>query len=365
MPDGSLPAHEMRFTLTSTDGFVDNFYTDSKGKFLITGALNRDRDYTVTVESDRRTFDRTIVNFRIIRSIAYVTVFLRPLKSDAPPLPKDVVDIDDMAAPPEARTAYEQARKDIDEGKTGEAITDFKRAIILYPQYLRALNDLGVLYLKLNRLDEAAETFTQAIKLNKRFPYPRLNLGVVLNRQGKYKEAAQVLGELQKSNPDLTSVRLPLADALTEIGKLAEAKEHLRAALGDAKLDRAAQAEARFKLGALLNREEHYAEAITELEQAIALAPNTTMAHLQLGGAYLQLKRLAEAERELLRAYELGGSEAGGAQLLLGQLYFMQRRLEPSLRAFEQYLKDVPAAPNAAQVKKAIEQIKASIGSKQ
>jgi len=115
----------------------------------------------------------------------------------------------------------------------------------------------------------------------------------------------------------------------------------------------------------VLNREEHYAEAVTEFEQAIALTPNATMAHLQLGGAYLQLKKLAEAERELLRAYELGGSEAGGAQLLLGQLYFMQRRYEPSWRAFEQYLKDVPAAPNEAQVKKAIEQIKASIGHKQ
>ena len=49
MPDGSLPPHEIRFTLTRDDGLVDTFFTDSKGKFLITGSLQRDREYTVTV----------------------------------------------------------------------------------------------------------------------------------------------------------------------------------------------------------------------------------------------------------------------------------------------------------------------------
>jgi tetratricopeptide (TPR) repeat protein len=346
---------------------VDTFFTDTKGKFLITGALNTDREYTIRVESDRRSFDTTVVNFRIIRALVYVPVFLRPLKSDAPPLPKEVLDLADYDAkvPAEARAAYEQAMKNVSEGKADSAISDFKRAVSLYPEYLRALNDLGVLYLKLNRLEEAAETFNQAIKLNKRFPYPRLNLGLVLNRQGKHKEAAEVLGQLQKSHPNLTSARLPLADALMEIGKLAEAKEHLRVALESAQLEPATQADARYRLGSVLNREEHFAEAAVELERAVALAPNAAMAHLQLGGAHLQLKRLAEAERALLRAYELGGSTVGGAQLLLGQLYFIQQRYEPSLRAFEQYLKDLPAAPNAAQVRKAIEQVKAALRGKQ
>ena len=362
MPDGSLPPREIRFTLTRDDGLVDTFFTDSKGKFLITGSLQRDREYTITVQSDRRTFDTTITTFRILRTIAYVTVFLRPFKGDASATTKEVIDLAtyDAAVPTEARAAYEQAMKNVGEGKAAEAINDFKRAVEIYPQYLRALNDLGVLYLKLNRLDEAAETFTQAIKLNKRFPYPQLNLGVVLSRQGKYKEAAEVLGQLRKSNPDLLSVRLPLADALTELGKLAEAKQHLRAALSDANLTRALQAEARFKLGAVLNREEHFAEAVPEFEQATALAPNMATAHLQLGGALLQLKRLPEAERELLRAYELGGREVGGAQLLLGQLYFMEQKYELAERAFEQYLKDLPSAPNTAQVRKAIEQAKAA-----
>ena len=64
----------------------------------------------------------------------------------------------------------------------------------------------------------------------------------------------------------------------------------------------------------------------------------------------------------MLRAYELGG--VGNAQLLLGQVYLNEQKLEPALHAFEQYLKDVPAAPNAEQVKSIIEKIKAALKQK-
>ncbi|HEX4946670.1 MAG TPA: hypothetical protein VFZ34_08410, partial [Blastocatellia bacterium] len=60
----------------------------------------------------------------------------------------------------------------------------------------------------------------------------------------------------------------------------------------------------------------------------------------------------------------LGSSGVGAAQLLLGQLYFLQQKYNLSLRAFEQYLKDVPNAPNATQVKDVIEKLRASLKQK-
>jgi regulator of sirC expression with transglutaminase-like and TPR domain len=60
----------------------------------------------------------------------------------------------------------------------------------------------------------------------------------------------------------------------------------------------------------------------------------------------------------------LGGKSVGTAQLLLGQLYYNQQKYEPALRAFEQFLADVPSAPNAAQVRQVIEQIKAMLKQK-
>jgi TolA-binding protein len=51
-----------------------------------------------------------------------------------------------------------------------------------------------------------------------------------------------------------------------------------------------------------------------------------------------------------------------GAQLLLGQLYFQKRDYQKAIEAFETYLRDLPDAPNAAQVKEAIQKLRQSTG---
>jgi len=359
LPGGGLPGREMRFTLTRDDGLIEILFTDTKGKCLLTGNLGRDGDYTITVEGDGRTFDTTTQRFRLVRSIAYIPVFLRPLKGEAPP-PKEIVDVSvfDAKVPTEAKAAYEQAMKAVGENNADGAISEFTRALSIYPQYLRALNDLGVLYLKLNRLNEAAATFTQAISLNPHFYFPRLNLGVAYNRQGNFGEAVKVLDKLAKEQPSLASARIQLAEALVGLAQTDAAQEQLRLALAGNNLDGAMRADAHFKLGMLLDREERYAAAMAEFEKAIAINPQAANAHLYLGGAQLQLKKMAEAEASLLKAYELGGSRVAGAQLLLGQLYYLQQKFDLSQRAFEQYLKDMPNAPNAGQVKALIERVK-------
>ena len=365
MPGGGLPGRPLRFTLTLPDGFIEILFTDTKGKFPMTGNLVRDGDYTLIIESDKRTFDTTIQRFRMVRgTVSYLPVFLRPLRSDV--LPKATVNVADYDAkvPNEARAAYEQAMKAVNQNNAEAAISEFTRALTLYPQYLRALNDLGVLYLKLERLDEAAATFTQAISLNGRFSFPRLNLGLVLNRLGRYNEAVEVLRQLVKEQPTLTQAHVLLSDGLMDLQQWDEAEQQLREALKDDKLDRATQAEAHQKLGLILNQKERYEAAVTELEKALALNPDAAMARLYLGGALLQLKKLPDAERELLRAYQLAGKSVATAQLLLGQLYYNQQKYELALRAFEQYLKDVPNAPNAAQIQDVIAKLKASLKQK-
>jgi TolA-binding protein len=79
-----------------------------------------------------------------------------------------------------------------------------------------------------------------------------------------------------------------------------------------------------------------------------------------LGGALMQLQQGERAERELLRAYELGGASVAGAQLLLGHLYVSQKKYSEAQKAFEQYLTDLPQAPNAKQVTEMIASLKAA-----
>ena len=52
----------------------------------------------------------------------------------------------------------------------------------------------------------------------------------------------------------------------------------------------------------------------------------------------------------------------GGAQLMLGQIYFLQKKYEDAQQAFEQYLADVPNAPNSIEVRAFIAKIKIALG---
>jgi tetratricopeptide (TPR) repeat protein len=366
MPNGDRPARELRLVLTRDDGRIETVFTDSKGKFQFTGDLNGIHDYEMRIEGDGSTFDTTTVSLRFLRGqVSYVPVFLNAHKGPPPPT-NAVVDAAafDGDVPAEARAAYERAMKAVGDGRAEEALAELKRAVAAYPKYARALNDLGVLYLKLERLDEAADTLARAAKINRRFYFPRLNLGVVLNRQGKYAEAAEVLGRLYADRPDFPGLPLHYADALAGAGQGARAKKVLGEALAAADLSEGAQVEAHYKLGMILGREGDNAAAAAEFEKAVKLDPSAANVHLLLGGALIELKRPAEAERELLRAYELGGARLANAQLLLGQLYLSQQKPEAALRALEQYLKDAPSAPNAAQVGETVEKIREALKKK-
>ena len=227
MPDGALPPRELRFTITRDDGRTETLFTDSKGKFPLTGDLVGDSTYTVSVRGDGQTFGDTNATLRVVRGggVTYTPVFLKPHKGETVP-PASVLNATalDADVPAAARTAYEGGMAAAVAGDAVAAVEGLKRAVTLHPGHVRALNDLGVLYLKLNRLDDAAQSFRGAMKLARRYPYPRLNLGVVLNRQGRHAEAAEAIQPLLKESPQLWGVRGEYADALYGKNDLAGAR---------------------------------------------------------------------------------------------------------------------------------------------
>jgi tetratricopeptide (TPR) repeat protein len=362
MPDGSRPERELRFTLSRDDGRIETLFTDSKGKFQLTGDLNRDREYTFTIESDGRTFDTTTATLRLLRGgVSYLPIFLRPFKGD-PKTVKGVVNVAtlDVNVPLEARTRYDRALKLIDEQRADEAISELKAAIKIHPSYVKALNDLGVLFLKLNRLDEAAESLKAATKIDERFHVARLNLGIVLNRQHKYEQAVSVLNTLYKVAPSLKGLRLALVESWIGTGQLPLAEKALREAVAETQVPAVELVEIHYKLGVVLSRLDRYAEAVKELETATQLDPKAANARLLLGAGLLELKRYREAERELLTAYQLNRAEMGNAQLFLGQLYLAEQKYDSAQKALEQYLLDIPNAPNAPQIRITIDKLKAA-----
>ena len=363
MPNGGgTPSRSIRLTLARDDGFIDTVFTDSKGKYQIDTPRNGAAFYTVTIETDNQTYATTTATFRLYPGTPNETaIFLKPLAVEklAANAALDVTNFEGTV-PAKARAAYKRGMDFVSAGNLESAIGSLQEAISLYPQYVRALNDLGVIFLKLNRLDEAAARFRNAFEISKRFFHARLNLGLVLSRQEKYREALEVLEPLYNENHGMVEVRLAYATALQGAAEFSEAEKVYRSTLSTKNLSAQIRAEMEFGLGAVLNHQGRFADAAYHLEEAIKLDPDSANSHLQLGGALMQLQELERAETELLRSYELAGKLAGGAQLLLGHIYYGERRFEDAQRAFEQYLKDVPSAPNASQINKMIAELKAA-----
>lgn len=362
MPDGSMARVEIRFSIEA-EGRVETFFSDSQGRFLLRRAqgISRDAEYRLTAVGDGASFATTNVTFKDYGA-AFIPIYLKPFTGRTTPPPKlvDVAEFD-ARVPEEAKQAYDAAMRAFKEGRRDEVITGLEQALTIYPDYYRALNGLGLIYMRMNRLDDATRLFERASKIAPRAHTPRLNLGIILTRRGKYTEAVALLEALHKENQSISEVRIALADAMIALNRLDEAEPHLRRALLDSKLDRQAIGNAHYWLGLLLNKKHSYEAAVVELNEAAELLPNNGRIRLQLGGALLQLERWNDAERELLAAYRMGGAQLGGAQLMLGQIYFKQKKYESALTAFEQYLADVPAPPNAAQIRDVIANIKTGL----
>jgi tetratricopeptide (TPR) repeat protein len=357
LPNGSPVQRQLRFMLTTDNGMrTEYLYTDSNGRIQMP-AVNG--PYTITVDSDSESYGTTVVSFQSVNAGNYITIHLKPLEPKASP-PLGIININDIDrdVSSQAKESYESALVHLRAGEFEKAVEPLKRAIQLQPDYFHAHTDLGVLYIKLDKLDLAEQSLQRAIKINDKIYIPQLNLAIIYNKQSKYKQAVDVLMKVQRRNPDLAKVHYPLIEALMGLQDWAAAEEELKKALTVAELDKV---DLNIKLGTVMMKRSNFTGAVAALQQATTEEPDNALAQFNFGAALFQTGNLDQAETALLKAYKSEGSKMAGAQLLLGQIYFQKKDYAKAIEAFELYLKDIPTAPNATQVKGAIEQLRQAI----
>jgi tetratricopeptide (TPR) repeat protein len=66
-------------------------------------------------------------------------------------------------------------------------------------------NNLGCLYVRQNRLDQATETFRQVLRQNSNVPQAHYNLALLYYAQGDYQSASQQMFALKGLNPDMAA----------------------------------------------------------------------------------------------------------------------------------------------------------------
>jgi predicted O-linked N-acetylglucosamine transferase (SPINDLY family) len=107
-----------------------------------------------------------------------------------------------------------------DLGQLEAAVTYYKRALKIKPDYIDAHNNLGNALVELGQLDAAVDHFEQALKIKPDCAEVYNNLGIALRELGQLDAAVAYYERALKIKPDYISAHNNLGNALRELGQL-------------------------------------------------------------------------------------------------------------------------------------------------
>lgn len=242
-------------------------------------------------------------------------------------------------APSEVQAIFAHGEKALADKQYPAAGEDFSRLLRLGVRTAPVYSNLGVVYLRSGRPDDAIKILERAEKLAPTVAGIRLNLGLAYFHQREYKQASRYFSEVLLLDPDHLQARYLE-------GICAFMADDFQAAvdsLGPLFTQEANDLEYLFMLGisyGMLKRAEESQQVFAHLVKA---GGDTPQLHLLLGKAYLALGDFKEADRELRRASEDGPLPY--AHYYRGVLAQKQGQIDGAAEEFEQEVALIPNNP--------------------
>jgi len=276
VPGGRRLDRRAKVKLRSAIGGAEQYQlSDDSGAFsfrrLVGGSytltIDAGNDYEIAVETvdiiepARRRGDPGMV--------LPVNVILR-MKSTLSPGKTGTIDVSTAGVPDAARELYKQAVESAAAGDKKKAIEQLNEALKLHPNFMTALNELGVQYMALKEWRKAADTLRAAIKIGPEAFHPRLNYGIVLLQLKDYKAAAVELQLAVQKDSSSAIAHFQFGRALVNVGDYNAAERELKQSIS---MGGEESAEAHRYLGAVYIEKRDSARAADELDTYLKLAP--------------------------------------------------------------------------------------------
>ena len=265
-------------TLVTLNGqIIHQAFTSTRGNFRLegVGVSSANPMYLVIEQEGYKPYRQRIVESDIRGSGMFI-IYLEP---EYIPVTRTgdtdgtlAVDVRQLRVeiPAEALGEYDAALDESEDGNYERAAERLELALERAPEFYDAWINLGGLYDRLGRYEDAKTAYLKASEVNPAGTLALLNLGAMYYQQGEREMASE---------------------NVEAIGTFSIAEEWLRKAVGL----NPASSEARFFLGADLYRIGRYDEAEEVLQSAIALDENQADARLMLINVYARQSRYPAA----------------------------------------------------------------------
>ncbi len=179
-------------------------------------------------------------------------------------------------------------------GDLTEAAQALETVVAQRPNDGNAFADLGNVYLRQGRLDDAQKTLRRALVLDATMPKANNTMGLAALKQGASATAETHFREAIRLQPDLQEAHYNLGNLLAGRRAYAEAGYHFERAIRS----NPDYVEAHHSYGVVLALTHASAKAAAELQTTVRLAPGLAQAHLDLADVLATLGRTKDAARE-------------------------------------------------------------------
>jgi tetratricopeptide (TPR) repeat protein len=246
-----------------------------------------------------------------------------------------------MAAEP-AKEIFEKAAQALSAGDYAAAERGFQAVLRQEPNQIAALANLGVIYSRTNRADQAIAAYQKALRLSPDDKPILLNLGLVYLKQEAHARALPYFERVVKLDPGNLQARQLLAVSRAYTGQVRPAIQELEALHQSAPHDE----NILFLLGFCYLKDRNPERAKLIFQQMFDSA-GPSRAQFLLGRADYEATQFSEAEsafREVLRI----DPKFPGVHLELGKVYISLRRNDDALRELNLALQERPGDPDAS-----------------
>ena len=97
----------------------------------------------------------------------------------------------------QAEKHFRQGFSQQDQGNLDQAIEEYKKAVELNPNHLKAHMNMGAAYMRQEKYDQAIEEFSMVVKLNYYHANAHYNLGYIYSLKGEEEKAQEELKVLK------------------------------------------------------------------------------------------------------------------------------------------------------------------------